>query len=76
MIATADMESIQNEAYPVNEAMAVRQLTPRERLGYYLRPHQYSGVHTKPKWRNWQTHGTQNPAVLGTMGVRPPPSAP
>ena len=30
----------------------------------------------KPKWRNWQTHGTQNPAVLSTMGVRPPPSAP
>ncbi len=29
-----------------------------------------------PKWRNWQTHGTQNPAVLSTMRVRPPPSAP
>ncbi len=29
-----------------------------------------------PKWRNWQTHGTQNPAALAAMRVRPPPSAP
>jgi hypothetical protein len=29
-----------------------------------------------PKWRNWQTHGTQNPAPLAGMRVRPPPSAP
>ena len=41
-------------------------------LGYHLWP----ALELMPKWRNWQTHGTQNPAVLCTLGVRFPPSAP
>ncbi len=28
------------------------------------------------EWRNWQTHGTQNPAAFTVMRVRPPPPAP
>lgn len=28
------------------------------------------------EWRNWQTHGTQNPAPFTGMWVRPPPPAP
>ena len=28
------------------------------------------------EWRNWQTHGTQNPAPFTGMRVRPPPPAP
>jgi hypothetical protein len=28
---------------------------------------------TGPEWRNWQTRGTQNPVVLSTVWVRPPP---
>ncbi len=31
---------------------------------------------TRLEWRNWQTRRTQNPMVLGTMRVRPPPPAP
>ena len=30
----------------------------------------------KPGWRNWQTQRTQNPPVLGTLGVRLPLPAP
>src|SRR6266446_8853587 len=29
-----------------------------------------------PEWRNWQTRWTQNPVVLSTVWVRPPPSTP
>ncbi len=29
-----------------------------------------------PGWRNWQTQRTQNPPVLGTLGVRLPLPAP
>ncbi len=41
-----------------------------------LQPGRASSSSNEPKWRNWQTHGTQNPAPLAGMGVRPPPSAP
>jgi hypothetical protein len=30
----------------------------------------------EPGWRNWQTQRTQNPPVLGTLGVRLPLPAP
>ena len=30
----------------------------------------------KPGWRNWQTQRTQNPPVLGTLGVQLPLPAP
>ena len=26
---------------------------------------------SSPEWRNWQTHGTQNPALLATCGFDP-----
>src|SRR5215468_7196516 len=29
-----------------------------------------------PEWRNWQTRWTQNPVVLSTVWVRPPPPGP
>ncbi len=29
-----------------------------------------------PEWRNWQTHGTQNPAAHKAVSVRPRLSAP
>ena len=32
--------------------------------------------HEEPGWRNWQTQRTQNPPVLGTLGVRLPLPAP
>ena len=33
-------------------------------------------VQEEPGWRNWQTQRTQNPPVLGTLGVRLPLPAP
>ena len=30
----------------------------------------------EPGWRNWQTQRTQNPPVLGTLGVQLPLPAP
>ena len=33
-------------------------------------------LHEAPGWRNWQTQRTQNPPVLGTLGVRLPLPAP
>jgi hypothetical protein len=33
-------------------------------------------VSSQPGWRNWQTQRTQNPPVLGTLGVRLPLPAP
>jgi hypothetical protein len=35
-----------------------------------------STYRTSPGWRNWQTQRTQNPPVLGTLGVRLPLPAP
>src|SRR5438876_9547916 len=33
-------------------------------------------VEDGPEWRNWQTRWTQNPVVLSTVWVRPPPPGP
>src|SRR5256885_10412697 len=33
-------------------------------------------VEEGPEWRNWQTRWTQNPVVLSTVWVRPPPPGP
>jgi hypothetical protein len=33
-------------------------------------------VKESPEWRNWQTRWTQNPVVLSTVWVRPPPPGP
>src|SRR6266403_3047810 len=33
-------------------------------------------VEESPEWRNWQTRWTQNPVVLSTVWVRPPPPGP
>ena len=33
-------------------------------------------VEQGPEWRNWQTRWTQNPVVLSTVWVRPPPPGP
>src|SRR5256885_5567178 len=33
-------------------------------------------VEEGPEWRNWQTRWTQNPVVLSSVWVRPPPPGP
>ena len=37
---------------------------------------QFSQLDKNPEWRNWQTRWTQNPVVLSTVWVRPPPPGP
>src|SRR6266481_8291485 len=37
---------------------------------------QFSELGKSPEWRNWQTRWTQNPVVLSTVWVRPPPPGP
>jgi hypothetical protein len=36
----------------------------------------FNEVENFPEWRNWQTRWTQNPVVLSTVWVRPPPPGP
>ena len=33
----------------------------------------FNNLAASPEWRNWQTRWTQNPVVLSTVWVRPPP---
>src|SRR5437899_9563934 len=36
----------------------------------------FNNLAASPEWRNWQTRWTQNPVVLSTVWVRPPPPGP
>src|SRR5262249_11484606 len=47
-------------------------MTKKNVLNYFIIKH----LHEVPGWRNWQTQRTQNPPVLGTLGVQLPLPAP